>query len=89
MHEITDGSTEALARSIAEGATSSGATVRLRRAREVADAQLMKSVPGWFESAKRMNDAYEAPTEEDAEWADGIIIGTPTRFGSVSAELKA
>ncbi len=83
------GSTETLARSIAEGATGSGATVRLRRAREVVDAQLMKSVPGWFESARRMNDAYDAPTEADAEWADGIILGTPTRFGSVSAELKA
>jgi NAD(P)H dehydrogenase (quinone) len=34
------GSTEALARSIAEGAKSAGATVRLRRARE-----LLKCVP--------------------------------------------
>jgi NAD(P)H dehydrogenase (quinone) len=32
---------------------------------------------------------YEAPTEADAEWSDAIILGTPTRFGNVSAELKA
>jgi NAD(P)H dehydrogenase (quinone) len=25
----------------------------------------------------------------DAEWADAIVFGTPTRFGSVSSELKA
>src|SRR3546814_11654923 len=36
-----------------------------------------------------MNAAYEAPTTADAEWADGIILGTPTRFGSVTSELKA
>jgi NAD(P)H dehydrogenase (quinone) len=83
------GSTEALAKSIAEGANSAGATVRLRRARELVDARVMKSVPGWTEAAVRMNAAYEAPTEADAEWADGIIFGTPTRFGSVSSELKA
>jgi NAD(P)H dehydrogenase (quinone) len=83
------GSTEALARSIAEGAKSAGATVRLRRARELVDAQVIKSVPGWSEAVARMNAAYEAPTEADAEWADGVIFGTPTRFGSVSSELKA
>ena len=33
--------------------------------------------------------AYGAPTSADAEWADGIIFGTPTRFGNTSAELKA
>jgi NAD(P)H dehydrogenase (quinone) len=32
---------------------------------------------------------YGAPTAADAEWADGIIFGTPTRFGNTSAELKA
>jgi NAD(P)H dehydrogenase (quinone) len=32
---------------------------------------------------------YGAPTHADAEWADGIIFGTPTRFGNTSAELKA
>jgi len=32
---------------------------------------------------------YGAPTPADAEWADGIIFGTPTRFGNTSVELKA
>jgi NAD(P)H dehydrogenase (quinone) len=36
-----------------------------------------------------MNAQYEAPTADDALWADAIIFGTPTRFGSVSSELKA
>src|SRR3546814_20755645 len=49
----------------------------------------MKAAPGWLDNARRMNAAYEAPTTADAEWADGIILGTPTRFGSVTSELKA
>ena len=83
------GSTEALAKAVAEGAQAVGADVRLRRVREVVGPDIMAHVPGWAESAERMNAQYEAPTEADAEWADAIVFGTPTRFGNVSSELKA
>ncbi len=84
-----NGSTEALAKAVAEGAQAGGAEVRLRRAREVVGPEVMAKAPGWKENADRMNQAYEAPTEADAEWADAIVFGTPTRFGNASAELKA
>ncbi len=84
-----NGSTEALAKAVAEGARAGGAEVRLRRAREVVGPEVMAKAPGWAENAQRMNQAYEAPTEADAEWADAIVFGTPTRFGNASAELKA
>ena len=84
-----NGVTEALAKAVAEGAQAAGAEVRLRRVREVVPRSIVDSVPGWAEGADRMNDQYPAPTEADAEWADGIIFGTPTRFGNVSSELKA
>jgi NAD(P)H dehydrogenase (quinone) len=83
-----NGSVEALAGAIAEGAQASGAEVRLRRAREVVGPEVMAKAPGWTENAARMNASYEAPSSEDAEWADAIVFGTPTRFGSVSSELK-
>ncbi len=83
------GGTEALAKAVAEGAQTEGAEVRLRRAREVVSRDIMAHAPGWAESADRMNAQYEAPTEADAEWADAILFGTPTRFGNVSSELKA
>jgi len=83
------GSTEALANAVAEGARAEGGDVRLRRAREVVGPEIMAKAPGWQESAERMNAAYEAPTEADAEWADAIVFGSPTRFGSVTSELKA
>lgn len=83
------GVTEALANAVAEGARAAGAEVRLRRAREVVSPEVMAQAPGWAEQAAALNAKYEAPTEADAEWADAIIFGTPTRFGSVSSELKA
>jgi NAD(P)H dehydrogenase (quinone) len=84
-----NGSTEALAKAIAEGAQGEGAEVVLRRAREVVSRDIMEKAPGWVEEAERMNALYEAPTPADAEAADAIILGTPTRFGNVSSELKA
>lgn len=83
------GTTEALANEIASSAKANGAEVRLRRVREVVSRDIMEKAPGWIENADRMNALYEAPTEADAEWADAIIFGTPTRFGNVTSELKA
>lgn len=83
------GTIERLAQAVAEGAQSEGAEVRLRRARELVGPEVIASVPGWKESAEAMNAKYQAPTADDAVWADGVIFGTPTRFGAVSSELKA
>lgn len=84
-----DGSTEALAGAVAEGAAEAGADVRLRRLRELVDARTMDFVPGWQESATRMNALYEAPSPDDMVWADAVIFGSPTHFGLIAAELKA
>jgi NAD(P)H dehydrogenase (quinone) len=83
------GSTEALARAVADGAEREGAEVRLRRAREFVGPEVMAQAPGWQEGADRMNALYKAPTADDADWADAIVFGTPTRFGSSASELKA
>ena len=84
-----NGSTEALAKAVAEGARSKGAEVRLRRVREFVGSEVMATAPGWTENAARMNQEYPAPTADDAVWADGIVFGSPTRFGNVTSELKA
>ncbi len=84
-----DGSVEALAKAVTEGAREAGAEVRLRRVPDIVPPEVMAKVPGWEERSKRMLADYGAPKPEDAEWADGIIFGTPTRFGNTSAELKA
>lgn len=84
-----DGSIEALAKAVSEGARQAGAEVRLRRVPDIVSHEVMAKVPGWEERSKKMLAEYGAPTPADAEWADGIIFGTPTRFGNTSAELKA
>ena len=84
-----NGAVEALAKAIADGAVAEGAEVRLRRARDIVAPATIANVPGWADNAARMDALYEAPTEADAEWADAIVFGTPTRFGSVASELKA
>lgn len=83
------GAVEALAKAIGEGAEAEGAEVRLRRARELVAETVMALAPGWPEAAARMNAAYQAPTVDDAEWADGLILGAPTRFGAPASELRA
>jgi NAD(P)H dehydrogenase (quinone) len=84
-----DGSVEALAKAVSEGAREAGADVRLRRVPDLVSSEVMAKVPGWEERSKRMLAEYGVPTHADVEWADGIIFGTPTRFGNTSAELKA
>jgi NAD(P)H dehydrogenase (quinone) len=84
-----DGSVETLAKAVGEGAREAGAEVRLRRVPDIVSPAVMANVPGWEERSKKMVAEYGAPTLADAEWADGIIFGTPTRFGNTSAELKA
>ena len=84
-----DGAVEALAKAVAEGARNAGAEVRLRRVPDIVSADVMAKVPGWEERSKKMFAEYGAPTHADVEWADGSVFGTPTRFGNVSAELKA
>ena len=83
------GNTEAMAKAVAEGAQAAGAEVRRKRARDIVGPEVMASVPGWADNARRMDAAYPAPTVDDIDWADGIIFGTPTRYGNTTAELKA
>jgi NAD(P)H dehydrogenase (quinone) len=41
----------------------------------------------WGRHRSEVN-AEPTATLEDLEWADGIAVGTPTRFGNVAAQLK-
>ena len=57
-----DGSIEALAEAVAEGARQTGAEVRLRRVPDLVSPDVMAKVPGWEERSKRMLAEYGAPT---------------------------
>jgi NAD(P)H dehydrogenase (quinone) len=84
-----DGSTEQLACAMAAGAEAAGAEVRICRTRELVDAETMALAKGWTESAERMGGLYPHPEIDDAEWAEAICLGSPTRFGGAASELRA
>ncbi|WP_031514947.1 NAD(P)H:quinone oxidoreductase [Streptomyces sp. NRRL F-5123] len=76
-----------IARLIGEAAEKAGAEVRLRKAAELAPEAAVASNEAWAAHAAASADIPEA-TPADAEWADAIIFGTPTRFGNISSQLK-
>jgi NAD(P)H dehydrogenase (quinone) len=83
------GNTRALAEGIAEGAKEiQGAEVRLRRAADLAPAEVINADARWAAARAQMAEIYPEPTNDDLEWADVIFIGTPTRYGNPSAEIK-
>lgn len=76
------GHVETMAAAVAEGARQAGATVAVRRVSElVPDAVAARS------GYKTDQQAQVATVAELAEY-DAIIIGTPTRFGNMAAQMK-
>jgi NAD(P)H dehydrogenase (quinone) len=82
------GSVHRLAEAVAEGATSQGADVRLRRVAELAPPEAIASNPAWASHRQETDHAVTVASLEDLEWADGYAFGTPTRYGAPAAQLK-
>ena len=76
------GHIETMAKAVAEGARAAGADVALRRVPEL--------VPPDIAAKSHFKLDQEAPVATVAELADydAIIIGTPTRFGNMAAQMK-
>ncbi len=77
-----------LARTLADEAEKAGAEVRLRKVPELASDEVIDANPQWRANVEATADiALVAP--DDVLWADAVILGTPTRWGNISAQLKA
>ena len=81
------GTVHALAQAVTEGATSTGAEVRLRRVAELAPDSAIDQNPLWRRHADAATAIAQASVE-DLAWADAYAFGTPTRFGAPAAQLK-
>ena len=82
------GNVAALAEALAEGARGAGAEVRVRPVVERAPAEAIEGNRRWKEWVE--NNPYDAVASlDDLEWADGIALGSPTRFGAAAEQLKA
>ena len=77
------GHIEAMAKAVAEGARGvAGVEVTVKRVPETMDAAVFKAAGGKVDQ--------QAPVATPAELAeyDAIIVGTPTRFGNMSAQMR-
>lgn len=75
------------AKAFAEAAEQAGAEVRLRKTAELAPAEVVASVDAW---KKHHEDTSDVPvaSNDDLDWADAVILGTPTRYGNVASQMK-
>jgi NAD(P)H dehydrogenase (quinone) len=81
------GTTHLLAQAVEEGAREAGAETRLLKVKETAPDEVWGNNPAWKQHREETSDVREA-TNDDLEWADAIIFGTPTRYGLPAAQLK-
>lgn len=81
------GTNAKMAEAVAEGARAAGAEVRVRIVAETAPDAAIDSNPSWRAFVDSYADEPRAELD-DLDWADGVIFGTPTRFGNVAAQLK-
>ncbi|MBW0015875.1 NAD(P)H-dependent oxidoreductase [Mycobacterium sp.] len=76
-----------MAQRVAVAAGSAGAEVRLRHVTETHDPESFAHNPAWTANYEATKD-LPAATGDDIVWADAVIFGSPTRFGSPAAQLR-
>jgi NAD(P)H dehydrogenase (quinone) len=76
------GHIETMANAVAEGARSAGAEVAIRRVPELVPDEVAKS------SHFKLDQSAPVATVAELPEYDAIIIGTPTRFGNMAAQMK-
>ncbi|OBF91378.1 NAD(P)H:quinone oxidoreductase, type IV [Mycobacterium sp. 852002-51163_SCH5372311] len=76
-----------MAKRVAAAAEAAGAEVRVRHVAETRDPESFARNPAWTANYQATKD-LPAATSEDIVWADAVIFGSPTRFGSVASQLR-
>ncbi|SHM79955.1 NAD(P)H:quinone oxidoreductase [Rhizobacter sp. OV335] len=76
------GHIETMAQAVAEGARGTGATVDIKRVPEIVPEAVAKA------SHFKLDQAAPIATVEELPTYDAIILGVPTRFGNMAAQMK-
>jgi NAD(P)H dehydrogenase (quinone) len=76
-----------MAKRVAAAAESAGADVRVRHVAETRDPESFAKNPAWKANYETTKDSPSA-TGDDIVWADAVIFGSPTRFGSPASQLR-
>ena len=83
LYYSTYGHIETLAKAVAEGAQSIGAQVDLKRVPETVPAEVAKT------AHFKLEQTAPVATVAELEHYDAIIVGAPTRFGRMPAQMAA
>ena len=76
-----------MAQRVAASRRGGGAEVRVRPVAETRDPASFAQNPAWTANYEATKDLPHA-TGDDIVWADAVIFGSPTRFGSVASQLR-
>jgi NAD(P)H dehydrogenase (quinone) len=77
---------DALAQTLADGIEEAGGKAQLRRVPELLPQSVIES-QGLTELKQQQSETPEASVDELPEF-DGLLIGSPTRYGSATAQLQ-
>ena len=88
VYYSSTGTVDAMARRAALTGEKAGAEVRLRHVEEIAPPASIDSVDAWREHVQATEDRPKA-TNDDITWADVVLLGSPTRFGSIASQLQS
>lgn len=88
IYYSSTGNVYAMAQALAAGAEEGGAEVRIRRAAELAPKEVIRGQDAWHAHRMATKDTVPEAQLDDLEWADGYALGTPTRYGNPTAQLK-
>jgi NAD(P)H dehydrogenase (quinone) len=77
-----------IAQQVAMSAEQAGAEVRLRHIAETVDPAVFAENPAWTANYRATKD-LPAASGDDIIWADAVIFGSRTRFGSPASQFRA
>jgi NAD(P)H dehydrogenase (quinone) len=73
---------------VGAAAEAARAEVRIRHVAETRDPASFAQNPAWTANYEATKDLPQA-TGDDVVWADAVIFGSPTRFGSVASQMRS
>ncbi|GAA2134452.1 NAD(P)H:quinone oxidoreductase [Nocardioides bigeumensis] len=88
IYYSSTGTVDAMARRAAQTAEKAGAEVRLRHVAELAPSEAVNENDDWSAHREDVSDEPQAELD-DLTWADVVLFGSPTRYGSIASQLQA
>lgn len=87
IYYSSTGNLHDMALRLEKAAGSEGADVRRRHVTEIAPDDAIDSNPAWREHVDAVAGEPKA-APDDVDWADVVLLGSPTRFGTVTSQLQ-